>query len=88
MTCNTLTKTAGPGDRAWTGHIAARLRAGWQRFLQRRRQEATVHMLEGLDDRTLSDIGLKRSEIESAVNAKAAVRVQRDVDIGGVVGRG
>jgi uncharacterized protein YjiS (DUF1127 family) len=37
----------------------------WQSYWLRRRQRATVRMLRELDQRTLDDIGLNRSEIES-----------------------
>ena len=37
----------------------------WLAFQQHRRYRRTVSTLYGLDDRTLHDIGLERSEIES-----------------------
>jgi len=44
--------------------------ANWGRrrldsYRQQRRYQNTVHLLSGLDDRTLRDIGLERSEITS-----------------------
>jgi uncharacterized protein YjiS (DUF1127 family) len=37
----------------------------WQSYQLRRRQRATVRLLRELDERTLNDIGLSRSEIEA-----------------------
>ena len=37
----------------------------WQTHRFRRRQRATARLLRELDERTLNDIGLSRSEIES-----------------------
>lgn len=37
----------------------------WQALARRRRIRKTAHLLEGLDDRMLKDIGLDRSEINS-----------------------
>jgi uncharacterized protein YjiS (DUF1127 family) len=65
--------------------LAARLKAGWQAFLLRRRLKATVFTLQALDDRTLSDIGLGRSEIESVVQGTGHERRQRMIEFGGVV---
>jgi uncharacterized protein YjiS (DUF1127 family) len=39
----------------------------WTRYWTRRAEHATIGILHALDDRTLKDIGLDRSEIESAV---------------------
>jgi uncharacterized protein YjiS (DUF1127 family) len=41
----------------------------WTRYWTRRAERATVAVLQTLDDRTLEDIGLDRSEIESLVLA-------------------
>ena len=40
-------------------------RGRWQAYLARRRYLKTVRTLSGLDNRTLHDIGLERSEITS-----------------------
>jgi len=68
--------------------LAAHFRNGCREYLQRRRLKATVFTLRGLDDRTLRDIGLDRSEIESVVHCKGAGRRLRYVDIGGITPRG
>jgi uncharacterized protein YjiS (DUF1127 family) len=88
MTHFTFTTNARTAETSWTGRLTARLQAGFQRFLLRRRLKMTVYTLQALDDRTLSDIGIDRSEIESLANSKAAGRRQRYVEIGGVIGRG
>lgn len=49
------------------GRLAAATVTVWQRYLEHRRLTATVRSLGALDDRTLKDIGLARSEIESVV---------------------
>jgi len=49
----------------------------WTRYWTSRAEHATVGILSGLDDRTLKDIGLDRSEIESV--AYSAIRGERRV---------
>ncbi|MGE0765682.1 MAG: DUF1127 domain-containing protein [Hyphomicrobiaceae bacterium] len=44
----------------------------WAGLLARRRANLTRKILEGLDDRTLHDIGIDRSEIGSVVTTRAA----------------
>ena len=39
----------------------------WQWYRARQVERTTIHALMGLDDRTLKDIGMDRSEIESVV---------------------
>jgi uncharacterized protein YjiS (DUF1127 family) len=53
--------------------ISRRFRA-WQ---ERRARRVTVETLNALDDRTLSDIGLARSEILSIVNDRRNERLRR-----------
>jgi len=43
------------------------LKYWWNAYWTRRGQRTTVLMLQGLDDQTLRDMGLGRSEIESVV---------------------
>jgi uncharacterized protein YjiS (DUF1127 family) len=47
--------------------IAGLIRRGWQAYWDRRARRATVLLLRTLDRRTLSDIGIAPSEIESVV---------------------
>lgn len=42
-------------------------RSAWAGYWTRRAERATVFVLRSLDSRTLKDIGLHRSEIESVV---------------------
>lgn len=49
----------------------------WEGFRASRARSATAYLLRGLDDRTLSDIGLQRSEIDSIVYSDPSDRRQR-----------
>lgn len=44
---------------------ALKVQSWWLALAHRRRISRTAHILDGLDDRTLRDIGLNRSEIAS-----------------------
>jgi uncharacterized protein YjiS (DUF1127 family) len=46
----------------------------WAAVRQRRRDRLTRRILESLDDRTLRDIGIDRSEISSLVATRARER--------------
>lgn len=59
-----VSQLVGFGVKAWTA---------WQR---RRAQKRTVHILSGLDGRTLKDIGVDPSEIESMVYGNPSERVR------------
>jgi len=54
--------------------LFAALRSGWDRLERRRKLRATIHTLHGLPDRTLKDIGLDRSQIESVVRERMSRR--------------
>jgi uncharacterized protein YjiS (DUF1127 family) len=47
------------------GRIRRAARSVWRSYWRRRAERATLFMLHSLDDRTLKDIGIDRSEIES-----------------------
>jgi uncharacterized protein YjiS (DUF1127 family) len=49
------------------GRIARAGRRAWNTYWDWRARQATVEILRALDNRTLHDIGLSRSEIESVV---------------------
>lgn len=61
-------------------HPASMLKTWWDAFWSHRAHRATVMMLRALDDRSLHDIGLDRSEIESVVYGKGTDRVLRYKD--------
>lgn len=49
----------------------------WRGYWNRRARRATVGILQGLDDRTLQDIGVNRHEIESLVYGTPGERMRR-----------
>ena len=67
--------------RPATHSLGSLLKSGWDAYWKRRARRATVMVLRSLDDRSLHDIGVDRSEIESIVYGKAGdrkVRYERD----------
>jgi uncharacterized protein YjiS (DUF1127 family) len=58
-------------------HLFQGLVAGWQYVSIWRARQSTIAILQGLDDRTLKDIGIRRSEIESLVRDDKAERLLR-----------
>jgi uncharacterized protein YjiS (DUF1127 family) len=59
---------SGPAARGSVGRRVANMaQRAWTRYWTRRAEHATIGILCTLDDRTLKDIGLDRSEIESVV---------------------
>lgn len=71
--------------------VGAGLQRAWANFWRRRAARATLAILHSLDDRTLKDIGMDRSEIESAVCGAGDRRIWVDGghgprDHGGVSG--
>jgi uncharacterized protein YjiS (DUF1127 family) len=59
----TRTARIKPGTR-----LARAARAAWRAYWRWRGRQATVHILRALDARTLRDIGMSPSEIESFVH--------------------
>lgn len=53
------------------------VRGWWRAYWDRRARQLTVQMLNALDRRTLLDIGVHPSEIESSVYAPTADRRRR-----------
>jgi uncharacterized protein YjiS (DUF1127 family) len=52
-------------------------RRGWRTYWERRARRATVLILCSLDERTLHDIGISPSEIESCVYSRSGDRLRR-----------
>ena len=57
--------------------VAGLTRRAWSGYWTRRAERATVAILQSLNDRTLKDIGLDRSEIESVVYGPGDRRICR-----------
>jgi uncharacterized protein YjiS (DUF1127 family) len=64
----------GSNIRALAHRAAAVVGAGWDAYAAWRERRAAVKELAALDDRTLKDLGLTRSEIEYVVGRRDAVR--------------
>jgi uncharacterized protein YjiS (DUF1127 family) len=60
--------------------VAAAAGKWWRAYIRRRERNAAVRELHALDDRTLKDIGINRSEIEWVVGGQDAARL-RDATI-------
>jgi uncharacterized protein YjiS (DUF1127 family) len=57
----------GPAPTPHQQTVARFLKREWTAYLTHRAQRATVRILHDLDDVTLRDIGLSRSEVDSVV---------------------
>ncbi len=80
MNCSATTLPARSLPAPSTPHtrgIAAAVKGWWAAYWVRRAQRTTVLMLEALDDQTLRDIGLGRSEVGSLVYGEPRDRMQR-----------
>lgn len=70
-----ISTASGTGTRVVT-RTGSRIAHAWRGYWQRRAQRATIHLLDSLDDRTLHDIGIGRSEITSAVYGRRGDRAR------------
>ncbi len=59
-----------PPATTLAGRFGRLARWWWRAYWDRRARQATVLILQSLDDRTLHDIGINPSEIESCVYSK------------------
>ena len=67
MTRIHLTATSYSDAPTLASKLARVARQAWHAYWDWRARQATVEILRALDNRTLHDIGLSRSEIESVV---------------------
>lgn len=73
MKCGTAMLRAGEPSEALRG-LRAALGRWWRSYWQSRSRRAAVFMLRALDEKTLHDIGVDRSEIESVVYGEPSER--------------
>ena len=67
MTCRELTSIVDQASPTLTSRFAGSAAGLWRAYLDRRAQRATVRILQSLDARTLKDIGISPTEIDSLV---------------------
>jgi len=77
MTCKQLTTTADQASLTLTSRFVGSAAGLWRAYLDRRAQRATVRILQSLDARTLKDIGISRTEIDSLVYGDRCDRPRR-----------
>lgn len=65
------------GRHSLRARTVALIRRGWRTYWERRARRATVLILCSLDERTLHDIGISASEIESCVYSRSGDRLRR-----------
>ena len=78
MASGTVTRTSPSHSMALsTGlRLVQYLRDLWRAYWAHRARRASIVLLSSLDDRTLADIGLARTEIESVVREKSRQRLR------------
>jgi uncharacterized protein YjiS (DUF1127 family) len=67
MTCRQLTAVPDRASSTLTSWLGAKSGRFWRAYLDRRARRATVRILHSLDARTLKDIGISPTEIDSLV---------------------
>jgi uncharacterized protein YjiS (DUF1127 family) len=77
MASSLQTVSSGSQSQAASGTYGVSLRRLWNAYWANRAKSTTVFLLRGLDDRTLQDIGVERSEIESLVYSRSCDRLKR-----------
>jgi uncharacterized protein YjiS (DUF1127 family) len=77
MKTMSLVATQAPSRFALGSRICHAIGSWWLGYLGWRRRRASVRLLQSLSDRTLHDIGINRSEIESVVHSATDNRRQR-----------
>ncbi len=90
MRLTALVPSAQPARSGVTTQVANFIVTSWRKYRQQRRLRATMHILHKLDNRSLKDIGLDRSEIESAVLGLSGRPSQRYIELrgSGIIPRG
>jgi uncharacterized protein YjiS (DUF1127 family) len=70
MSCTRPAEEAGRSNRSLTliARVGALIRSAWQAYWLWRARKVTILLLSSLDRRTLRDIGISPSEIESLVH--------------------
>jgi uncharacterized protein YjiS (DUF1127 family) len=74
MTRIQLTTASHRAEPTLATRVASIARRAWHAYWDWRARQVTVEILRTLDNRTLRDIGLSRSEIESAVYGRRGER--------------
>ena len=77
------TTIAGPERAALPVRAAGGIARAWRRLWQWQARRATLELLSSLDDRTLHDIGIGRSEIPSVVYGRHCDHLRRCDEGGG-----
>ena len=68
---NAVTSTQRLSGQPWKARLAANLKRWWTAYVTWRAEQATADQLAAMSDRELRDIGLSRTEVDSAVKSKA-----------------
>ena len=68
---NATTSTQRLAGQSWKARLAANLKHWWTAYVTWRAEQAAIDQLAAMSDRELRDIGLSRTEIDSAVRSKA-----------------
>jgi uncharacterized protein YjiS (DUF1127 family) len=76
MTRAHLISTADRDTATLTARAGRRIAKAWHAYWQRRAKRVTVALLDSLDDRTLHDIGVGRSEIPFIVYGRHGDRTR------------